>query len=36
MKEKEFDAYFCLALVLTEARNIFFKEIERHVEVFVE
>ena len=36
MKEKDFDAYFCLALVLQSARNVFIMEIGKNVEVYVE
>lgn len=36
LKEKEFDAYFCISLVLQGARNIFIMEVGKNVEVFVE
>jgi hypothetical protein len=34
LKEKEYDPYFSISLVLQGARNIFIREIGRHVEVF--
>ena len=36
LKEKEFDAYFCISLVLQGARNIFIMEVGKNVDVFVE
>jgi hypothetical protein len=35
-KEKEFDPYFCLSLVLSIARNIFIQEITKASDIYVE
>jgi hypothetical protein len=35
-KEKEFDPYFCLSLVLTIARNIFISEVSKAADVYFE
>ena len=35
-KEKEFDPYFCLSLVLTLARNIFIQEVTKAADVYIE
>jgi hypothetical protein len=35
-KEKEFDATFCLSLVLQGARNLFVMELGKNVDVYVE
>jgi len=34
LKEKEYDPYFSISLVLQGARNTFIREVGRHVEVF--
>jgi len=36
LKEKEYDPYFSISLVLQGARNIFMRELQRHVEVFAD
>jgi hypothetical protein len=36
LKEKEYDPYFSISLVLQGARNIFMREVGRHVEVFAD
>ena len=36
LKEKEYDPYFNIALVLQGARNIFIREVGRHVDIFAE
>ena len=36
LKEKEYDPYFSISLVLQGARNTFIREIGRHVDVFCE
>ncbi len=35
-KEKEFDPYFCLSLVLTIARNLFIQKVIKAAEVYIE
>ena len=35
-KEKEFDPYFCLSLVLSIARNIFIQEVTKAAEIYIE
>jgi len=35
-KEKEFDAYFCLSLVMTIARNVFIQEVSKAADVYFE
>jgi hypothetical protein len=34
LKEKEYDPYFSISLVLQGARNTFIREVGRHVEIF--
>jgi len=34
LKEKEYDPYFSISLVLQGARNIFIREVGRHVDIF--
>jgi hypothetical protein len=36
LKEKEYDPYFSISLVLQGARNTFIREAGRHVDVFCE
>ena len=36
LKEKEYDPFFSISLVLQGARNTFIREVGRHVEVFAE
>ena len=36
LKEKEYDPYFSISLVLQEARNTFIREFGRHVECFAD
>lgn len=36
LKEKEYDPYFSISLVLQGARNTFMREVARHVEVFAD
>ena len=36
LKEKEYDPYFSISLVLQGARNIFMRELQRHVDVFAD
>jgi len=34
LKEKEYDPYFSISLVLQGARNTFIREVTRHVDIF--
>jgi len=36
LKEKEYDPYFSISLVLQGARNTFIREVGRHVDTFCE
>ena len=36
LKEKEFDSFFCISMVLQGARNTFIREVGRHVETYSE
>ena len=36
LKEKEYDPYFSISLVLQGARNTFIREVGRHVEIFAD
>jgi folylpolyglutamate synthase/dihydropteroate synthase len=35
-KEKEFDPYFCLSLVMTIARNIFLQEVTKAADIYID
>ena len=36
IREKEYDPYFSISLVLQAARNSFIREVGRHVDIFIE